>query len=159
MMLENNFALMDIEYIQTSKTHRCIRKLCILGKDGFTDLEKEFYPCTEYNYLEEQDKVSFDWCRKRIHKLNYYPKRWSPECRRVTSIVRNFITTNNFKFILFKGGTIERDLCNTIDIPAYNIECLNIEKAKCHNPKVEIEHYFGQLLKAGYIIPIPHRKV
>ena len=40
-----NWALLDIEYIQCTRTHRCIRKLYILAKDGYTDLQLEFFPC------------------------------------------------------------------------------------------------------------------
>ena len=38
---EKNWALLDIEYIQTTKSHQCVRKLYILSNDGFTDLKLE----------------------------------------------------------------------------------------------------------------------
>ena len=48
LMREKNWAIMDIEYIQTTTEHRCVRKLYMLAKDGYTDRELEFYPCVRY---------------------------------------------------------------------------------------------------------------
>ena len=36
LMIAQNFAILDIEYIQTRKNHKCIRKIHILAKNGFT---------------------------------------------------------------------------------------------------------------------------
>ena len=44
LMIAQNFAILDIEYIQTRKNHKCIRKIHILAKNGSTKLTKEFYP-------------------------------------------------------------------------------------------------------------------
>ena len=56
LMRKKNWALMDVEYIQTTKNHRCVRKLYILSKDGFTDRELEFYPCVRYQSMTRQNK-------------------------------------------------------------------------------------------------------
>ena len=147
-MQHNNFALMDIEYIQSSKTHKCIRKLYILANDGFTDLECDFYPCKRYRDIEAKYQRSFRYCQANIHKLRYDPMRYSPECRIVTTIVLNFINDNNIRYILYKGGTIERDLCDELHIPSYNIECRpGLIKANCHDPKKEIHFYYNQVVK------------
>ena len=38
-----NWTLLDIEYIQCTRTHRCIRKFYILAKNGYTDLQQDPY--------------------------------------------------------------------------------------------------------------------
>ena len=151
-MHQSNFALIDIEYIQISKTHRCIRKLYILAKDGFTELESDFYPCKRYRDIDEKYQRSFRYCRAHVHQLRYDPRRYTSECRNAATVVKKFIDNNDIEFILYKGGTIERDLCEELCIPSYNIECKpGLEKANCHDPKKEIRFYFNQLVKCGYI--------
>ena len=153
MMEEKNFAIMDIEYIQTSETHRCIRKLNILGKDGFTVRELEFYPCKRYAELEKFHQRSFRFCQNQIHKLEYNPVRYAPPCTAVLAKVNEFIVYNSIDFILYKGGTIERDLCSELRIPSYNMECLpELETVHSHDPKTEVNLYYNQLVKLGYIL-------
>ena len=153
MMKEKNFAIMDIEYIQTSKTHRCIRKMYILGKDGYTDMELEFYPCKPYKDLEKFHQRSFRFCQNHIHKLSYNPtEKYAPPCRTVLVKVKAFIVYNSIDFILYKGGTIEKDLCSELCIPSYNMECVpELEKVQSHDPQTEVNLYYNQLVKLGYI--------
>ena len=47
--LPNN---MDIEYVQASKTHQCIRKLAILLDDGETSFVEEFKLSMPWQFLE-----------------------------------------------------------------------------------------------------------
>ena len=42
LLSEKRWALLDVEFIRISSTHRCIRKLYILHDNGFTDMEMEF---------------------------------------------------------------------------------------------------------------------
>ena len=51
LMIAQNFAILDIEYIQARKNHKCIRKIHILAKNGSTKLTKEFYPYWKFNVL------------------------------------------------------------------------------------------------------------
>ena len=60
LMSIQNFAILDVEYIATSRYHNCIRKVHILSKDGLTKSTKEFYPCKKYNEIEEHgDRKGF----------------------------------------------------------------------------------------------------
>ena len=43
-LAERYWALLDVEYIQISPGHRCIRKLYILEENGYIDLELDFSP-------------------------------------------------------------------------------------------------------------------
>ena len=112
LMKEKNWALMDIEYIRTSQTHRCIRKLYIIAKDGYTDMELDFYPCKPYKDLEKRYQRSFRFCRAHIHKLTYNPKHaYAPACNAVLSKINTFLVYNSIDIILYKGGMIDNDLC------------------------------------------------
>ena len=147
------FALIDIEYIQTSEQHKCIRKLYILAKDGYTELEREFYVCKRYKQLDRKYKRAFDFCRKNIHKLTYEPDYFAPPCKIAGEIVKNFLTSNQIQYMLYKGGTIEKDLCNHIDVKSFNIECIQgITKANTHDPVEEVRFYYRQLLDKVYIV-------
>ena len=152
MMKEKIFAIMGIEYIRTSETHRCIRKMYILAKDGYTDMELEFYPCKRYGNLEKRYQQTFNFCWNHMHKLEYDPKRYSPPCKTVLSKVNTFIVYNSIDFILYKGGTIEKDLCSELYIPSYNMECLpELEKVQSHDPQAEVNSYYNQLVEYANI--------
>ena len=59
---DKNFAILDVEFIQTSKIHKCIRKLYILAKDGYTDMELDFKPCKPLYELSKFYQRSFQSC-------------------------------------------------------------------------------------------------
>ena len=59
---DKNFAILDIEYIQASKSHQCIRKLYILAKDGYTEMELDFKPCKPLHELTKFYQRSFRFC-------------------------------------------------------------------------------------------------
>ena len=148
IMREKNFAIMDIEYIRTSETHQCIRKLYILAKNGYNDLELELYPCVQYSDLDKRYQRSFLFCRKHIHKLSYYPQKYASPCSTVLDKVNTFIAYNGIDCILYKGGTIEKDFCNVLCIPSYNIECFqDLEKVHSHDPRREVNEYYTQLVE------------
>ena len=153
MMREMNFAIMDIEYIQTSKTHRCLRKLYILAKNGFDALSLELYPCKRYKDLEKRYQRSFHFCRTHIHKLSYNPAgKYASPCDTVLAKVNAFIVYNSIDMILYKGGTIEKELCSELCIPSGNIECFEeLKKVYSHDPKVEVNCYYRQLMKLDYM--------
>ena len=105
LMRKKNWAIMDVEYIQTSRGHRCIRKLYILAKDGFTDRELEFHPCVRYNSMSPQNKRSFHYCKTHIHKLPYYPRVFAYPCNTVLEKIERFINENNIALIKKKVVT------------------------------------------------------
>ena len=150
LMQEQNWALMDIEYIQTSKSHRCVRKLYMLAKDGYTYRELEFHPCVWYESMAQRYKRSFHYCKTHIHKLPYYPRGYAFPCNTALRKIKRFIDENGIDFVLYKGGEIEKDLCADIGIPSYNIECIkDLEKVYSHDPRTEVDCYYGQLIELG----------
>ena len=146
---EKNWGLMDVEYIRTSKEHCCIWKLYILAKDGYTDMELDFYPCKPYKELEKRYQRSFRFCRAHIHKLPYNSThKYAPSCHTVLAKVNTFLVYNSIDFILYKGGVIEKELCDELSIPCYNIECFSdLSKVQSHDPQTEVHNYYNQLVK------------
>ena len=148
VMREKNWAILDVEYIQITRDHRCVRKLYLLAKDGFTESEMEFHPCIRYRYLDKRHQRSFHYCKKHIHKLSYYPKGYASPCEEALEKIGRFIDENDIDIILYKGGEIERDLCSDLGIPSYNIERIRgLEKAYSHDPRIEVNCYFSQLVE------------
>ena len=137
LLKEKHWALLDAEFIRISQTHRCIRKLYILDRNGYSDMKSEFYPCKRYEDVEWKYQRTFQYCKPHIHKLNYNPKKYSPECLQVLPILNEFIVDNGIELILYKGGTIERDLSKALDIPSLNIECIEgLEKTSSHKSQL-----------------------
>ena len=148
MLLKKNWALLDIEFIQSTKNHKCLRKLYILAKDGFTHRELEFYPCKEFKDLDEQYKKSFRYCRANIHLLSYYPKKYASPCGIAITKIGKFIEDNGIDLILYKGGCIEEEICKELCISSLNIEKLGkFEKPDSHDPYVEVHTYYEQLMQ------------
>ena len=148
LLNEKNWAIMDVEFIRVSPTHRCIRKLYILEENGYTNMELDFYPCKRYGDLEWKYQRSFRFCRAHIHKLNYNPKNYSPECLQILPLWNEFIVDSGIELILYKGGTIERDLSKALDIPSLNLESFEeLEKAYSHDPRTEVNCYFSQIIE------------
>ena len=146
-LADKSWAVLDVEFIRTSESHRCIRKLYILTENGF-DMEMEFYPCKRYRDLLRKYRRSFQFCCRNIHKLNYTPWGISAPCLRAVPMLREFIVDNGITLVLYKGGTIERDICRALDVESMNIECFDgIEKAHSHDPREEVNCYFNQLIK------------
>ena len=153
-MKNKNFAILDVEYIQASKNHKCIRKLYILAKDGYTDMELDFKPCKPLYELPKFYQRSFRFCENHIHKLPYYPAhKYAPRCSKVLERINAFIVYNNIDVIFYKGGDIEKQLCQKLCIPCYNLECLpDLGKVESHDPQTEVNGYYKQLVNLGYVM-------
>ena len=111
-----NWALLDIEYIQCTRTHRCIRKLYILAKNGYTDLQLEFFPCDPLHKLDKKYQRAFQYCQREIHKLPYCPEGPSSPCSTAAEKLNNFIVKNNIDLVFYKGGQIEKVVCDELHI-------------------------------------------
>ena len=144
--------IMDVEYIQTSEKHRCIRKLYMLTKSGSIESELEFYPCVRYKDLAAKYQHAFHYCQKYIHKLSYSPWGYSPLCCNALKEVNEFIVYNEIELVLFKGGTIEKDLCNELCISSMNLELIpQLKKVKSHDPRKEVNYYYAQIVGHSYL--------
>ena len=153
VMKEKNIAILDVEFIQSSKYHKCVRKFYILANDGYTDMELDFRPCKPLSELSKAHQRSFRFCQHHIHKLSYYPsQKYAPRCAKVLEMINTFIVYNGIDAILFKGGTIKKELCHKLCIPSYNLECLqDIQKVDLHDPRTEVNGYYDQLVNLDYL--------
>ena len=141
-----NFVFLDIEYIQSTSSHQCIRKYYMLSKDGSYECEDEFYACRRFHQLKSKYKSAFIFCRENIHLLDYEPSYFAPRCRIAPFKIKNILEDREIDFVLYKGGTIERDLCTRIGVQSYNIELLiGVEKVQSHDPREEVQFYMKQI--------------
>ena len=121
-------------------------------KDGSSDLELNFSPCMRYKELQPRYQRSFRFCRNHIHKLSYSPKKYSSECADAVSKINNFVVYNDIELILYKGGDIEKELCKELCIKSMNIELIpEIEKINSHDPRLEVNWYYDQILGNIYV--------
>ena len=150
-----NFAILDCEVIRINQ-HDCIRRMYCLGKDGFSSISGEFQPCISFGRLSEKDRKSFLYCKKHIHKLNYYPQRNNTQsCTHAKKLLKNFIRRRDIKLLLYKGGCIERNLAKQLDIPSLNIENIGVSKIiDCHDPEIEVNCHYKSLIEKGCIFPV-----
>ena len=88
MLTTRRWALLDVEFIRTSSGHCCGRKLYILSKNCYTNMEKEFYPCRRYTQLDSKYQRSFQYCKQNIHKL-------TPMCSQAITKLNEFIVYND----------------------------------------------------------------
>ena len=139
------YAILDIETIQMDKTHACVRKLYILCSDGITDCEREFTVCLPLQKLEKKYQAAFIYCKNNIHRLDYYPKGLSNACIFAVDTLKTFVKMNGVRVVLFKGGIIERRLCETAGIKYFDIGAL-VPKANCHDPRIEVRQHFKYLV-------------
>ena len=144
-----NWTLLDIEYIQCTRTHRCIRKFYILAKNGYTDLQLECIPCEPLHKLEKKYQKAFHFCQSEIHKLPYYPEGSSLPCSAAVERLNSFIKNNKIDLVFYKGGDIERKVCDELYINSFNIENFKneLEEVYSHDPYTEVNCYFTQLVE------------
>ena len=73
-LMTQNWMIMDIEYIQTSKKHQRIRKIYMLSKNGSTEYELDFYPCVRYKNLSKKYQRAFTFLSE-IHPQTFIQSR------------------------------------------------------------------------------------
>ena len=160
MLLNRRYAILDIEGISLSKErrseerkgayskiHSCLRKTAVLLYHGRTAVQ-EAKPCIKREALMESEEKSFSWCKENIHHLPYTPAdRSSPKCSVIPQMLADFLRENRVEIVYYKGGLLEKDLCEQINIPAYNLENIGVRKADCcfHDPLKEVIFYKKEL--------------
>ena len=138
------YGILDIEGIQRDKDHICVRKFYILASDGIIDCEREYNACLPFEKLEKKYQTAFIYCKKNIHKLNYYPKGLSMACSLAVCTLKTFVEENNIKVVFFKGGVIEQRLCEKAGVKYFDIGRL-VPKVNCHDPRTEVHLHFRYL--------------
>ena len=136
-----NFAVIDFEGIQISKEHCCIRSMSILSRDGQAQQNTEFIPCINLADLDDKYKKTYYYCKKKIHHLSYFPRNCTIQCKDVYQLVWNFATDNNIELFVYKGGCMEKRICDAIGIDCFNIERLGAPKVDSHVPREEVQFH------------------
>jgi len=141
------YGVLDVEGIATyvmcnGKTHICTRKLYIMSENGRHQECYEFSPCRRLFEIESKFQKSYRYCQKFIHKLPYYPQNRSLSCTSASSRLRQFVERNNITIIFYKGGHLEKDLCDEINVQSFNIERFNVPKINSHDPYTEVQGYW-----------------
>ena len=132
--------------IHTSQHHWCVRKLYALQKDGRRHIEGEFAPCVDYTQMDKKYQTAFDYCQRKVHKLEFYPSRKKNiSCQKAKNILRDFLVQTNSDVILYKGGHFEKEISSTIGVEAFNIEVLGVKKVQTHDSKDEIHLHYKEL--------------
>ena len=54
---------------------------------------------------------------------------------------------NDIDLVFYKGGDVEKNLCTELDIESFNIENFDLERVKSHDPYVEMNFYYPQLIE------------
>ena len=126
------WAILKVDTIETSPTHRCIRRFYIGDKDGVNYLEMEFYPCVTYKSLTEKYKEMFHFQSSHMHGLCYNPRQRAPPCSVAVSKINDFIVYNDIEIILFNDDTdsysedVNSKICDKLGIQYMNIRwCSN----------------------------------
>ena len=127
----------------------------MLGKDGMTECELEFIPCAEFNSLNKKYQRAFIYCYKNIHKLDYRPKDTILQCKDAEDVIKEFASRLNAELIIYKGGSIEKRLCEKINIDSMNIEDVGAKKVDSDSPKVEVNLNYNYLLNTGCLFELP----
>ena len=124
---DKTWAILKVENIAISPSHRCIRRFYLGDNDGRNYLELEFYPCIPYKDLDEGNKELFHRQKSREHGLSYNPIRRALPCKMAIEKINDFIVYNGIQIILYNGkpgashGRAEYEMCKTLGIQSLNI--------------------------------------
>ena len=140
-----HWAILDVQNIKISPRHRCVRRLYLATKNG-AEIEMEFCPCKPYRDILLKYRRSFQFCKNHIHNLTYTPWGISAPCEISRLKLEELVATHGIDLILYKGGSLEAELCKKLNIDCKNLETMDIEKSYSLNPRQEIDFYYNQLI-------------
>ena len=147
------YAIIDIEAISLSKsrgkpgryskTHNCLRKVVVLlYSDKYAVYEAQ--PCVRFSDLTDCELKTFDFCHKNIHRLSYYPfefYRPFTECVNIPEMVKDYLEFNDISIVYYKGGCLEKDLCEKMGFESRDLEKFGVQKAQTHDPLTEVKFF------------------
>ena len=147
-LYNRKWSIMDMEMIRTSKEHCCVRKVYILNKNKKDYTSFECIPCKEFYNLESKYKKSFNYCKHKIHHLNFYPSKSVKAftCLEAKYIIKNFLLKTKSDIVFFKGGKFESDLCLEINVESFDMEKIGVKKVASHDPEIEVNLHYTQLM-------------
>ena len=129
---------------QSLETSHVLAKVClVIDLDGFRSQEGfiprkmvwrtydnrsyrpyHYYPWLPYARLSAQDRRTARYVQRHVHGLSYYPNEG--DWRRFRHLHRDLLNkrskTVKRPYLPYKGGKLERDLLQTLNIPAWNLK-------------------------------------
>ena len=135
------YAIVDIEAIKTT-VHHCTRKLYDLHQNGVDEILTQYEPCVTFEEFEKSpDFRSFVYCFNNVHKLPFNAFN-GKSCVDSSTDLKNFIAKYNINMIYYKGGHLEKDLCQEINVPCFNLEKVGAPKIPSHDPRIEVRGHW-----------------
>ena len=119
-----------------SKIHNCQRNVAVECYDSSSRIF-EFCPCIEWKELTwRREQKSFEYCQRNIHGLSFYRFFSSGPCLESAMIIREYLESKAINLVLYKGGTIEKSLCNVMGIECRNLEQYDVPRynKQLHDP-------------------------
>ena len=105
----------------------------------------QYLPKIPYGRLSNSDKNVIKYVQRHIHGLSYYPQASARPHYCLDDDVKELYKkykTSTLIYVAYKGGTLERDLLQRLNIP-----CWNLEEAGC--PKFERLSRLGTISSCG----------
>ncbi len=169
----NIIGVVDLDGFFVEKSFFC-RELGIIAYEDTYGTSFHFKTKLSDKNLNKKDKTNAKFLQRNVHGLSLSDDN-GLELNMVDVIVKKFYTSyklNSKSVLAYKGGRIEKDLLEKLNIPAVNLEFFGCPKAKdifpkmiwlesCgehnllrdkthaheHCPKVEVEAYLHWLTK------------
>ena len=135
-----------------SKVHNCCRKIAFQCYDASIRVF-EFCPCVKYGKLDPETELKpFRYCQKYIHGLLYTPDVPVFQCDESRMLIREFLLPKKIDILLYKGGNLERDLCDELGIESRNLEDYRVLKyvtpeGEFHDPVEEVKFFRESLIE------------
>lgn len=88
-----------------------------------------YKPSVPYNYLSGKEKYTVRYVQTHIHGLSYTPKKqYRYDWKKDFLELYNRLRTKTCRYVAFKGGHVERNFLNALNIPNINIELYGCPK-------------------------------
>ena len=87
--------------------------------------------------------------------MDYHPRDTILKCKDAANVIKQFASRLNVELILYKGGSIEKGVCEKIGVDFINIEDVGAKRVDSHSPRVEINLHYNFLLNTGCLFELP----
>ena len=166
--MNNIVGILDLDRFTINKKFLC-RELGIIKVGQETATSYDFDIGIHWGDLSQKDRKTCMYVSRYVHKLPLVARRGSLPLDNLNNIVNDFyndVKTLEKSVMAYKGGHLERNLLNELNIPSVNLESFGCPKAEelfgkltrietCgqhigadphkHCPKVEVEAFHAWL--------------
>ena len=117
----------------------------------------KFLPCEPLDKLDYKYQRAYEFCKRNIHGLEFNPSAPSLQCEDAARDVQKNSETCSSTLVVYKGGIIEKQLCESIKMRSLDIETLGAPRVNSHDPRTEVNAHYKWIQKniLSYIILLP----